>query len=166
MFIYLAGPDIFRPDVSEWADRSRDLCRRYGYEPLLPLDHGETEAQRIFQANIKLIRKAQVVIANLDPFRGPEPDSGTCFELGYAAALGKRVCGYVTDGQTLAQRVASAGLITNLDARSQTDTAGWAVEEFGLPVNLMLAMAGPVVIGGLEAGLHSLRLRPPIPATE
>jgi nucleoside 2-deoxyribosyltransferase len=166
MFIYLAGPDIFRPDVSDWADRSRDLCRRYGYEPLLPLDHGETEAQRIFQANIKLIRKAQVVIANLDPFRGPEPDSGTCFELGYATALGKRVCGYVTDGQTLAQRVAGVGLMSDRDAGALTDTAGWAVEEFNLPVNLMLAMAGPVVVGGLEACLHSLRLRAPVAATE
>jgi hypothetical protein len=31
---------------------------------------------------------------------------------------------------------------------------------------LMLAMAGPVVVGGLEACLHSLRLRPPVSATE
>jgi nucleoside 2-deoxyribosyltransferase len=163
MFIYLAGPDIFRPDASEWAARSRDLCRRYGYEPLLPIDSGETDAQKIVLANIKLIRKAQVVIANLDPFRGPEPDSGTCFELGYAAALGKRVCSYVTDGRTLAARVAAAGLIANPGAESLTDTDGWSVEDFGLPVNVMLAMAGPVIVGGLEACLHSLRLRAPLP---
>ena len=52
MKIYLAGPDVFRPDVLEWADSVRELCRRYGFEPLLPVDHEETAADKIFQANI------------------------------------------------------------------------------------------------------------------
>jgi nucleoside 2-deoxyribosyltransferase len=103
--IYLAGPDVFRPDVAAWADSARELCRRYGFEPLLPIDHGEATPERIFQANIDLIRKAQIVVANLDPFRGPEPDSGTAFELGFALALGKKVCGYVTRLDSLAKRV-------------------------------------------------------------
>lgn len=100
MKIYLAGPDVFRPDVRAWAESALEICRRYGFEPLLPIDHGETEAARIFQANIDLIRKAQVVVANLNPFRGAEPDSGTCFEVGYALALGKKVFGYVTHLET------------------------------------------------------------------
>ena len=86
MKIYLAGPDVFRPDVAEWANSVRDLCRRYGFEALLPVDHNETTPEKIYQSNIDLIRKAQIVVANLDPFRGPEPDSGTAFELGYALA--------------------------------------------------------------------------------
>ena len=92
MKIYLAGPDVFRPDVMAWAESAREICRRYGYEALLPIDHGETLPEKIFQANIDLISKAQIVVANLDPFRGPEPDSGTAFELGYALALGKNPC--------------------------------------------------------------------------
>ena len=105
MKIYLAGPDVFRPDVRAWAESAREICRRYGFEPLLPIDHDETEAARIFQANIDLIRKAQVVVANLNPFRGAEPDSGTCFEVGYALALGKEVFGYMANLETVAQRV-------------------------------------------------------------
>jgi nucleoside 2-deoxyribosyltransferase len=84
MKIYLAGPDVFRPDVHEWAETARATCSRYGYEALIPIDHGETEANRIFQTNLDLIRKAQIIVANLNPFRGTEPDSGTCFEMGYA----------------------------------------------------------------------------------
>ena len=51
MKVYLAGPDVFRPDVLEWAETARETCRRYGYEASIPIDHGETEAPRIFQAN-------------------------------------------------------------------------------------------------------------------
>ena len=34
MKVYLAGPDVFRPDVLEWAETARETCRRYGYEAL------------------------------------------------------------------------------------------------------------------------------------
>ena len=54
MKIYLAGPDIFRPDVEAWATACRALCRRYGFEALLPIDHGETLPERIFQANLDI----------------------------------------------------------------------------------------------------------------
>lgn len=167
MKIYLAGPDIFRSDVKAWAESAREICRRYGYEPLLPIDHSETEAEKIFQANIDLIRKAQVVVANLTPFRGAEPDSGTCFELGYALALGKKVCGYMAHMETVAQRV------ERLEQRCEppvrygdklTDRDGMLVEDFGLPCNLMLAMAGQVVEGDLESCLQSIRPRAAIPA--
>lgn len=167
MKIYLAGPDIFRSDVKAWAESAREICRRYGYEPLLPIDHGEIEAGRIFQANIDLIRKAQVVVANLTPFRGVEPDSGTCFELGYALALGKKVCGYMSNMETVVQRV------ERLEQRCEptvrygdklTDRDGMLVEDFGLPCNLMLAMAVQIVEGDLEACLQAIRPRASVPA--
>lgn len=162
MKIYLAGPDVFRPDVDAWAADARALCARYGFEPLLPVDHPETSAERIFAANIDLIRKSQVVAANLDPFRGPEPDSGTAFELGYALALGKKVVGYVTKLSNTTDRVrfAQGGVELVRDANGRAvDRNGWAVEDFGLPCNLMLAVPAIIVEGGLEACLQSLRPR-------
>lgn len=154
MKIYLAGPDVFRPDVLEWAESARETCRRYGYEALIPVDHGETEAPRIFQANLDLIRKAQIVVANLNPFRGVEPDSGTCFELGYALALDKKVCGYVARMETLKARVHR---IEGGDPESVHDNHGMAIENFGLPLNLMLAVPAMIVEGGLEECLKQLR---------
>lgn len=167
MKIYLAGPDVFRPDVADWAESARELCRRYGFEPLLPVDHQETQPDKIFQSNIDLIRKAQIVAANLDPFRGPEPDSGTAFELGYALALGKKVCGYVSRLETLAQRVESAENRSEVPApygNRLTDRKGLMIENFGLPCNLMLSVPANIVEGGLEGCLKSIRSKPPVAA--
>ena len=166
MKIYLAGPDVFRPDVSTWAESVRELCLRYGFEPLLPVDHCETAPEKIFQANIALIRKAQIVIANLDPFRGPEPDSGAAFELGYALALGKKICGYVTRLDTLAKRVELAEKQSDPPppyGDKIHDLQGMLIENFGLPCNLMLSIPAHIVEGGLEACLQSIRARPPVP---
>ena len=163
MKIYLAGPDIFRPDVETWAASCRELCRRYGFEPLLPIDHGETVPERIFQANLDMIRKAQIVAANLDPFRGAEPDSGTAFELGYALALGKKVCGYVTRLDTAARRVEIAegrSIPPAAGGGRLSDCHGMCIQNFGLPCNLMLAVPTHIVEGGLEACLQSIRARP------
>lgn len=154
MKIYLAGPDVFRPDVLEWAEAARDTCRRYGYEALIPIDHGETDASRIFQANLDLIRKAQIVVANFNPFRGAEPDSGTCFEMGFAMALDKKVCGYVERRESLLTRV---NRIEGADPARSHDNQGMAIENFGLPLNLMLAVPAMIVEGGLEDCLKQLR---------
>ncbi len=163
MKIYLAGPDVFRPDVMDWAESARAICRRHGFEPLLPIDHGETLPDRIFQANLELIRKAQIVVANLDPFRGAEPDSGTAFELGYALALGKKVCAYVTRLDTTVHRVDFAeGRSRRIAGQDDppTDRQGRLIENFGLACNLMLAVPTHIVEGGLEACLQSIRARP------
>lgn len=164
MKIYLAGPDVFRQDAEAWAESARALCRRYGFEPLLPMDHCEVTPERIFQANIDLIRKAQIVVANLDPFRGPEPDSGTAFEVGYALALGKKVCGYVTKLETTLQRVESSDCLANpSDSGSDKplDNNGMLIENFGLPCNLMLAIPSKIVEGGLEGCLQAIRHKGP-----
>lgn len=154
MKVYLAGPDVFRPDAQSWFETARFLCRRFGLEPLTPLDTEETDATKIFEANLNLIRKAQIVIANLNPFRGCEPDSGTCFEMGYALALGKKVCGYVERKEPLMERV---NRHEHADSQRTTDSQGMSIENFGLPLNLMLAVPAQIVEGGLEDCLKSLR---------
>jgi nucleoside deoxyribosyltransferase len=96
--IYLAGFDVFRrmrsPGAStEGALRAARLRRavsaRQGGAAGLS---GPDTAQWIYEANVALIRRADIVMANLDDFRGPgEPDSGTAFEVGFAVALQKPV---------------------------------------------------------------------------
>lgn len=106
MKVYLAGPDVFRLDVVTWAEFSRALCAERGLAALLPIDGAETTAQGIYQANRKLLATADAVVANLNPFRGHEPDSGTCVEVGIALALNKPVIGYMEDTTPLIDRVA------------------------------------------------------------
>ena len=43
----------------------------------------------IYVINVKDIDEADVVVANVEPFRGACVDDGTAFEIGMAAAKGK-----------------------------------------------------------------------------
>lgn len=56
---------------------------------MIPIDGEQITANGIYHANLEMIRSADAVLANLNAFRGIEPDSGTCFEVGFATALGK-----------------------------------------------------------------------------
>lgn len=154
MRIYLAGPDVFRPDAAAWAASARTLCQRYGFEALTPLDHAETDAPAICAANLDLIRQAQVLVANLNPFRGAEPDSGTCFEIGYAHALDKPIHGYIAHMESLRERL---NRIEGAAPVRVADSQGMTIENFDLPLNLMIAVPARIVEGGLEDCLKALR---------
>ena len=152
MRVYLAGPDIFRPDARVWAETVRALLAGHGQLALIPIDGDEFTASGIYHANLEMIRSADAVLANLNAFRGQEPDSGTCFEVGFAAAHGKPVIGYLSDGREQKEKVAPGD--------------GLRVENFGLPLNLMLAIPCHIVVGDLNtalAVLSTLALSPGIP---
>jgi len=146
--LYLAGPDVFRPDALQWAEHVRALCRNEGHEALIPLDGRQTTSAGIYRNNLKLIGEADAVLANLNPFRGSEPDAGTCVEIGYALALGKPVIAYADDLRPMRERLGASA-----DCR---DTEGWRVENFGLALNLMLAVPVRLEQGGIDAALHAL----------
>lgn len=143
---YLAGPDVFHPDMLALAAGKRDLCARHGLQGCFPLDNaadlselnGRAAALAIYRANIRLIESCDLLIANLTPFRGVSADPGTVFELGYMSALGKPVAGYSLAGGGYIARVRDAGWS---EKGSALDRDGQQVEDFGLSDNLMLAGA-------------------------
>src|SRR5215510_3144287 len=99
--IYLAGPEVFLAEAIEVARRKKELCAAYGFEGMFPLDNeiaeaagGEPIDRLIYRANAAMIRRADLGICNLTPFRGPSADAGTVFELGMLVGLGKPVFGY------------------------------------------------------------------------
>ncbi|MFB0934992.1 MAG: nucleoside 2-deoxyribosyltransferase [Propionivibrio sp.] len=157
--VYLAGPDVFLPEAGQHAQGQKALCRRHGFEPLHPFDQGTLSSPGIFRTNIGMIRDAQAVLANLNPFRGPEVDSGTAFEIGFAAALGKTVIGYVSRPDNVMQRVERLHGEIRYDAQADLwrDRDGNLVEDFGHAVNLMLAEScASIVVGNLEDALVRL----------
>lgn len=160
--IYLAGPDVFRPDAAEHGRRVVALCAQHGFEAVFPLESAlptglppQALARHIYQANIAHIAACDAVLANLEFFRGPEPDSGTCFEVGYAIALGKPVVGYVPESGSFAERIRQRH--PHAVGDGLVDAAGWQLEEFGLPLNLMLGVPCRIVVGGLGEALQALR---------
>ncbi|KAF1054595.1 MAG: hypothetical protein GAK43_00786 [Stenotrophomonas maltophilia] len=162
--IYLAGPDVFRPDAADHGARLKALCQEYGFQGLFPLDHElpahltdpQHQAIWIYRANLKLIDEADCVLANLASFRGSEPDSGTCFEIGYAAAQGKPLYGYMPDASSYAERM-QRKYPEWLGPAPDRDRDGNSLEAFGLPLNLMLAVPTQIVAGGPREALELLR---------
>ncbi|MDR2945801.1 MAG: nucleoside 2-deoxyribosyltransferase [Candidatus Adiutrix sp.] len=148
--IYFAGPDVFSPDYPRRVAHIRELCAVAGLTPLLPGDVECDGSLEIYQQNVALIRQADGVIANLDPFRGPsEPDSGTVFECGLAVALGKTVVGIVSDQRDLLTKLRGCGAAFDgpLKAYLYENTL---VEDFGHPLNLMLGHSLAAIVDTLE----------------
>jgi nucleoside 2-deoxyribosyltransferase len=82
MRLYLAGP-LFTAAEREFNDRLAALLRKAGYEVFLPQEREQRDksAREIFLSDVEGVDWADVVVANMD---GPDPDSGTCWECGYA----------------------------------------------------------------------------------
>lgn len=147
MRLYLAGPDVFRPDAKAIAARKKALCAHYGFEGLDPIDQdapaglspAET-ASAIFRANSALMRRADGIVADLSPFRGPSADPGTVFELGFMAGLGKPAFGYSISAEPFLQRTAAFGGVRGGDGQWR-DAGGLVIEQFGLRDNLMIDRA-------------------------
>jgi len=161
--IYLAGFDVFRPDAEAHGDYLKSLCRQYGFEGLYPLDNaapsglrGQALAKWICGANLALIRGADMIMANLNPFRGHEPDSGTVFEVGYGVALGKPVWVYTDETRSLVGQVAVGSVAQEGGASRFVDEAGFTVEDFGMPLNLMIGCTAQLVNGGPEVCLRCM----------
>ncbi len=162
--LYLAGPDVFRPDAQARGRQLKRDCAAFGFEGLFPLDQEvpaaitepAEQAAWIYRANIGLIERADAVLANLDFFRGPEPDSGTCFEAGYAVARRKPVYGYIPEHGSFAERIRLRHPEA-IGPDGVLDTRGWTFEEFGLPLNLMLSVPAPLVVGDARTALARLR---------
>ena len=141
MKIYIAGFGVFRPDAISYGENLKQICAQFGHEGLYPLDNQCDSAEDIYKGNIGLIREADAVIADINPFRGSEPDSGTAFEIGFAAALGKKIICYMDDTRPMKEKI--------------TDSF-YAVEDFGLPVNLMIAASAKIVGGGFFEAVKML----------
>lgn len=157
--LYLAGPDVFRPDAAAFGAQMRQLCAAYGFLGLFPFDPGVAlTAPEIYRTNLDLIRRSDAVVANLNPFRGVEPDSGTSFEVGYAVALGKPVFGYVEQDETLLALVIRNHPATNCNG-VWFDHEGRVIEDFSLPCNLMLSVPVRLVVGGLEQCLSEIKAK-------
>jgi nucleoside 2-deoxyribosyltransferase len=93
--LYLAGPLFSQAEQAFNAGLARFL-EGEGFEVWLPQEHeprGKT-AKAIFAMDVQAIDRADMVVACMD---GPDPDSGTAWECGYAYAKGKPIVCFRTD---------------------------------------------------------------------
>ena len=158
--VYIAGPECFMPNGTELAEKAVKLCEEYGFEGISPvLGHPlgdeidfsqgkQAAAKQIFFNNIKYIKNCDLVIANINNFRGWEPDGGTCFEIGYAYTQGKPVYGFMDDTRPCYEKYIGN---VHYDAPFWRDDNG-AFFESGA-CNLMISGHAQIIEGKFEDAL-------------
>ncbi|MFM2594746.1 nucleoside 2-deoxyribosyltransferase [Vibrio harveyi] len=144
--VYLAGPEVFLKDSIEIGAKKKELCEKYGFIGLYPLDNEinindmskEAIGLEISHANEALILSADAVIANLTPFRGPSADVGTVYEVGMAKGLRKVILGYSHDERKFLQRNIDELTNVSFSDGEYKDTNNMTIENFDLVDNLMI----------------------------
>ena len=151
--IYIAGFDVFESNSIEIGKKYVQLCKNYGFEGLYPLDNivdfnqeKRKIAQDIYKANVNLINQCDIVVANLNSFRGKEADSGTVWECGYATALRKKVYGYMKKEQNYIDNFSKDE--KNVIDDVTYDLENRVIEDFDYPINLMIACSVEKIIFG------------------
>lgn len=173
MRIYLAGPDVFTRDPMSLAKAKKELCAKYGFEGVFPTDNiltfdGLTDYEKglkIAAANEELMRSCDAIIANITPFRGPNMDTGTAYEIGFMRAQEKPVFAYCNvytsqeglAGYTHMDRVQAyyGPLLTRPDGHLEDPKRHMMVEDFGMVDNLMIDSA--IYFSGAEVALTSVK---------
>lgn len=151
--IYIAGFDVFEPNSIEIGKKYVELCKKYGFKGLYPLDNvvdfnqeKRKIARDIYKANVNLINQCDIVIANINSFRGKEADSGTIWECGFATALGKKVYGYMKNELNYIDTF-SKDEIKIID-NTKVDLDNRVIEDFDYSINLMIACSVENIIFG------------------
>ena len=142
--IYFAGPDVFSPKYNELVESIRDSCYKHNFNPLFPTDlvikdekDNVSIPTQIFRSNKAMIERSDYVIANMNEFRGCEPDSGTVWEVAYAYARNIPAVGYMSDTRCMQDKVAEHFCIQDCDSMSVMPDK-MRIENFDFPINLML----------------------------
>ena len=93
--------------------------------------------QAIYEKDVAMMEKSDIIIANLTPFAGASADAGTLIEVGWFLGKGKPIFGYSNTAERFESRMRK-----QLGAKQ----AGLGIEGFHLPDNLMIV--GAVQSGG------------------
>ena len=98
--VYLAGSDIFRSDAETFTQCQIEICEKYNLEALHAVnnytDIGLTDKTNkavinLYESNMYQMLEADVICANMNQFRGSEPESGTCFVTGFFAGFNEAI---------------------------------------------------------------------------
>ena len=148
--VYMAGPDVFYPNALDVACQKKDILSKKGFIGLHPFDNevigaGKIETGRLIsQKNKETMDKADIILANLTPFRGPNVDDGTAFEIEYMDALKKPVFAYSNVALDFCESVSKwneeifGAEPTIRDDGLVYDDNNYLIEDFNYHSNLMI----------------------------
>jgi nucleoside 2-deoxyribosyltransferase len=139
--IYLASPYGFAPSTRGFLQKMKSTLKKHGHQVIDPWEEGDSlfKASRrreghlspekrvdelnrlnhqIAERNRQAIESVDVVVAVLD---GPDVDSGTASEIGFAFACGKTIFGYRGDIRLIGENEAT---LVNLQVQYWIEESG------------------------------------------
>ncbi|MEO7664585.1 MAG: nucleoside 2-deoxyribosyltransferase [Candidatus Limnocylindrales bacterium] len=130
MKLYFAGP-LFSAAERDWNAAVVAALRDGGHEVFLPQEQERgKDAAGIFATDVAGIDWADALVAIMD---GPDPDSGTCWECGYAYGR-KPILLVRTDSRALTGYSGAYNPMLTESASRRLDLVGANLEEVGRTV--------------------------------
>ena len=156
--IYVAGPICFFPRGGEiWQSRRRE-AQYYGFTVTLPNDNKRPPAQsKEHGAYLTLkncrdsINLSTGIIADLENFRGSEPDGGTVYEIGMAYGHDCRCYAFTRDKRPMGVKY-NSGTYTD---GGILDFRGRKLPHIELPFGVCVLGACKVIEGNFSDALHA-----------
>jgi hypothetical protein len=108
--VIMGGASSSAQLISQNAGTKVGICRRAGSQGLPPLDTenattGPEAWQAIYKKDVALMKKSDIIIANLMPFAGASADAGTLIEVGWFLGKGKPIFGYSKTSENFESRM-------------------------------------------------------------
>lgn len=160
--IYLAGTERYQEDAEEIFRRKKEICAAYGLEAVSPVDWAagvkeiETSNPYVWAYNKfdnyqQHVRNCDVIVADLNDYRGFEVNNDVGFECGMGFQLGKKLYGYMGDTSPLVERIPHLG-----EEKEFRDHTGSNVENFDYPANLMFSCSMKILEGNFESVIETI----------
>ena len=156
LFAYLAGPDVFKENPHKIGEEKIEALSKKNVIGLYPIE-GSTEQENkikdptvIFNENVRLLDKSDIVIANIESLRGPNMDPGTAWEIGYAYAKKLPIILYGATN-TYIERCRELNLEGNIKGK---DKDGKEIEDMGEAENLMITKSATIIVKTFEEAVQ------------
>lgn len=144
--LYISSKNRYAKEDIDYLKNLKDSYEKLGYFVLLPTDfnviteNDDPMHDEILNFNnrLQLINKADIVVADLSPFHGLEPNNDVSFECGYAYGKGKKLIGLIDNTEIMQNKIPSIN-------KCGFDICGNTIENFNYPINLMFACTMPFI---------------------
>ncbi len=159
--VYLATQDRYAIDAEKRYMHLKEIALSKGWVAVSPLDYipgFDYEGPSLYASSacdlkrrMSLLKSCDAILADLNDLRGFEPASDIAFECGAAYGFGLNCVGYMDDTSIMQERIPH---IDELEVHN--DIAGYTIENFSYPINLMFSCSFDIIQGNCKSALLSL----------
>ncbi|MGV8026193.1 MAG: nucleoside 2-deoxyribosyltransferase [Anaerolineaceae bacterium] len=142
--LYISGPQKYYPNGLKELKMMKGYAEMHGFEVINDFSYLENGYKDFEHIDRNYLDNCDIVIADVNPFRGGEPESGTVFDMGVAFAKKKRLYSYVRDIRNVIHKYP----IGHYDEEGRIiDEYGYSFGDGQTPGNLMYMIPSKMIEG-------------------